>query len=510
MFINGFSRILGVAHEPWETEVFSEFFREAKKKFGRTDSFLLVADPYQVYQRKSYLRLRALIHDAPFGHSVVFSELFNWSRVLRRDGQELNFLERNLAICEKLGLDNLEPLVEVDIPLSPWERCPYYYPMDHQRKLRIAALIAERVLKVLEDFNPECVYFIEDENIVKWVVARWAERNGVPVRVFRGARYKDYLKVDSFFFSRPRANTNSVPPYSKKLGFSGESLYESNMAGGDKAVLRRLAEHPIRESSKVIFGVPRIIIRQLINSVLSRRFPFFWVRVYISSPLRSMVFAVQRELRLVRYAFFRKRIFTEELPEKEFILLALHMRPESSVLTQGAGVTDEGLAIELINQMKTLGIDEISLVVLENPSMVSDRPLEFYRGLLKEAGDGRIVLLDPKANTREVIEGATGVVTISGTVALEASTMGVPVHVAGRPDYLQAIASEGADLSGFLEQVRAGSGPVSEDVGPYLNSIQEAGVRGPLGWNSISTKEALDITVSNLFSLMALGTGSSK
>ena len=69
------------------------------------------------------------------------------------------------------------------------------------------------------------------------------------------------------------------------------------------------------------------------------------------------------------------------------------------------------------------------LVVKEHPAMYGLRPLAVYRALRWRPG---LTLLHPAVDSRSLIAGAALVVTVTGTVGLEAYLMGKPTLAFGR------------------------------------------------------------------------------
>jgi hypothetical protein len=161
---------------------------------------------------------------------------------------------------------------------------------------------------------------------------------------------------------------------------------------------------------------------------------------------------------------------------------------------------DEDL-VEIVARVLGSLDPSIACVVLENPSMVCDRPYSFYRKL---KGFGNVVICDPTVPTQWLVQRSLGLLTISGTLALEASIHKIPVHVAGYPEYLQAIRSHGTeDIPQFLESCVAGRGPLStEAVLSYLETYAVERWRCELGWNTFSSLGDRDLASSIMLEML--------
>lgn len=191
----------------------------------------------------------------------------------------------------------------------------------------------------------------------------------------------------------------------------------------------------------------------------------------------------------------------EDIPEKYF-LIPLHYRPESSTLTQGFGVADEDLVEEVSKILEEMD-SAITCVVLENPSMVGLRRNSTYKSFLCR---DNVLLADPALETQSLVQNALGVLTVSGTAALEASLHDVPVHVVGRPDYLEAMQSVGFESIGlFLESAASLSAPSSaSSVRKYIDRMRTEGEKGSLGWSSVKSEKNQEEAVAMILKLLRL------
>lgn len=110
---------------------------------------------------------------------------------------------------------------------------------------------------------------------------------------------------------------------------------------------------------------------------------------------------------------------------KQYAIYFLHVQPE---------ITVEGMAFDYQDQVDTLRKllaslpADMDLVVKEHSPMLGYRPLEVYNQLVHMPG---LIIADTHEDSHKLITQASVVVTLAGTVALEAVLYGIPAIVLG-------------------------------------------------------------------------------
>ena len=132
---------------------------------------------------------------------------------------------------------------------------------------------------------------------------------------------------------------------------------------------------------------------------------------------------VRMKLRMIR----NKRQL-DELPHKSIIakptgsqyaLFALHKQPEASVDVMGGIYTNQLALIEVLSKSLPM---QYTLLVKEHSNAIGDRGSEFYRTILSL---GNVTLVAPSANSHELLKHVDVVFSVSGTIGMEASLLGV-------------------------------------------------------------------------------------
>lgn len=120
----------------------------------------------------------------------------------------------------------------------------------------------------------------------------------------------------------------------------------------------------------------------------------------------------------IKFKLFQKKYFrikndNDQLP-KEFILFPLQMTPESSINTLEQYFINQERMIELLRLNMP---HNFYLLVKEHPVMVGLRKTSFYYDLYRRSG---VILVNHDVNTKELMQKSKLIVTVTGTVGLEA------------------------------------------------------------------------------------------
>lgn len=492
------SRILFVAYEPWETELGDGFLRKLKNKFPSMELALVIADPYQVQNEKNLRYLRNVAYSGDYRTYVIFEDMRNWQRTIRNSSEPVSFDRLNcLAIRE--GVDGIGSILKSEIHFYPRERCPLYTPMTDSQISTAARLVMEQCLSAINDFEPSLIVSVGEQYLVKNIIASLAQARGIELRIIRHARFKDFLKCDPFFMpdlkvkpGAPLKLPSKVSSDPAPLRDLNGVLYDDNLASSWAGFTHKARNQPVLSTIESVAASVRKVVRLAFVLIYKRSLPFYGLRYFVPMYFRTLVYYSAKLLRQLRFIWMpRGFVGMDSLPEK-FFLVPLHYRPESSTLTLGEGLEDEDVILRVSDELRS--IDEpVVCVVLEHPAMIEDRKIGWYRRNSKR----NIVFADPVISTQQLIRGSIGVITVSGTAALEASLAGIPAHVMGRPEFAPSINSRGPErLAEFILGCVEGSELSSKDsVTEYFAEIQETGWRGNLGWSIVKSPQQLSRAV---------------
>ena len=137
--------------------------------------------------------------------------------------------------------------------------------------------------------------------------------------------------------------------------------------------------------------------------------------------LHDMVVKHKLHMRPVHYAAAKsqwKKLFEQPVAGEKFVLFTLHKQPEHSVDVQGARFSNQ---YEMIKGIARELPADVRLYVKEHRNCLGDRSPSDLKKIKRLPG---VRLIDPMVDAHELIVGSEAVVTISGTIALEAALHG--------------------------------------------------------------------------------------
>jgi hypothetical protein len=126
-------------------------------------------------------------------------------------------------------------------------------------------------------------------------------------------------------------------------------------------------------------------------------------------------------MRPIRYALAKaqwSKIFEQPVPGEKFVLFTLHKQPEHSIDVQGARHSNQ---FEVVKSIARNLPADVTLYIKEHRNCLGDRSARELRRYKDLPG---VRLIDPFVDAHDLVETCECVVTISGTIALEAALHG--------------------------------------------------------------------------------------
>jgi hypothetical protein len=201
--------------------------------------------------------------------------------------------------------------------------------------------------------------------------------------------------------------------------------------------------------------LPFIYLKKRISRKYNDPYAYLYYRQY-AAVLQPILF-------YFRY-LFNRRYFRLPEPGQKFVLFPLHFQPEASTCVCAAKYEKQLFFIDSL--AKSLPSDTV-LYVKEHTAFLGHRASSFYRALQNYPN---VVLIDPWASTRALIQASQAVTTLTGTAGWEAMLLQKPVVVGGTVFYENAPGVMRAeDIYGSYERLmRSYRQPERSEIVLYL------------------------------------------
>ena len=317
-----------------------------------------------------------------------------------------------------------QPVIEVDLKSVPlvWTG---------SRTKQFMCVTYKRLEKEIGNFDPDFI-LLEKVTAPFRMAWRLAQEKGVPVGKFMPVRFwpeRLYLETGIGYDWR-------------EARIAYDEMRERPMTGAELTKVKQRL-HTIRhEKTKPAYlqtehakGAPNFIKRLYSTRLFSGLYAWLGrrARTYARNPqvLPGKVFSpiakyvrYRNGLKGKRYLLKHQTSF-DKIRERKYAIYFLHVQPE---------ITVDGMAFDYQDQESTLRSilaslpADMDLVVKEHSPMLGFRPLESYNQLVHMPG---MVIANTHEDSHKLITHASVVVTLTGTVALEAVLYGIPAIVLG-------------------------------------------------------------------------------
>jgi len=275
-------------------------------------------------------------------------------------------------------------------------------------------------------FKPRAMITAFGDNIFTYIAAIVAEENGIPVFLPQSSFLNEGGAMESGYFGNTRY-LESFAMIRRYLDLRSRPLTEEERRRAERFVdvllgyegnktlsyiyQRKDYEKPITPQFANLLSYLRD------NASKDRNVEFY--KISFGRKLRANYLRTYRLWRLRKFIAAQHT----EIPS-ESVLFAMHFQPEASTLVNGIWYSNQIALIETLSKALPLGY---TLVVKEHPRGRGMRPLWQYRHI---ADLHNVIISD--APSKEIVRRCQMVVSVSGSIGLEALALDKPVLMLGQ------------------------------------------------------------------------------
>lgn len=345
-------------------------------------------------------------------------------------------------------------------------------------------LNCRKVKEIFDEYLPNAVIDIDNAELVRSIIYSVCQSRGVEYRTLESTRLEDMWYINETF--GVGIGTEFESTFLNMTIDSRDLLEVNTYRSIQNASVAEYRKHSVIKNRNGSFLNDMRLLLTRIKS-LSKKFVknhskigMFFRRDYIAGYAHSVIFFLLYSLRK-RFLLSELNYYFNDVKEgDQYVFFPLHLIPESTTAVKTPLFLNELDLIKIVSRALPVGV---SLYVKEHGAMIGERPLSFYREVLRIPGV-KFLKLNQFDTSLEWIDRSKGVITLSGTTALEAAFVGkrsivladVPFSLISSIDRLMSF----DDIPKWLADLPSERLFDKESLARYLKTSRELGIKWPI------------------------------
>jgi hypothetical protein len=378
-------------------------------------------------------------HQKPDFYSRIYDENnYDFHDSCKEEYKSLNNVKEN-ADVDYDYLSNLEDKYKLSLN-AIISTDPILYTVLHGRdyldipepeiKLKWAELIAKKIEKIFKEFKPDLILTVGNNYFVKNITFHMSKHEEIKYLSILNARVLDkYVAFDNLGINTPRIIVEKI----KTIGIKNKEEAENLIHSLSNDAVALYSSHNDIISNIAASTFITSALEAFKSSLFSLYVEIFKRNNFKKNHLGNKLF--KGLIYTFRNDVFRKTlikkssVFAKTIDKKtKYYYMALHVIPESTILTQSEDYNEEAYIIDICRKLPI----DTCLIVKENIEMLGMRPLSFYKKL---NSIHNLVLVNPFMPSLQLIKGSLGTISVCGTVSLEAALLNKRSIIIGMPEY---------------------------------------------------------------------------
>jgi len=346
-----------------------------------------------------------------------------------------------------------------------------FYKFNYTNSIEIISQIYQFINYILQTEKPDLVINEPPANIFTEVAYHLCKKYNILYLGLIGSRIKrrvdiydlEYTcsKYEEYFNGLSIENIFSLEEKFAKEFIKNFVSHKQLPSGANNPLLYFQKINLMRYYSKRFKQVYQSRLCYLKNRKIFKYFDYESEAV-LKSSFQAPLNALQRKFR----SFYQRRIF-ESTNNDDYFLFPLHFQPEASTSVLATYFYDQ------VNTIKNIAFSlpfPYKLYVKEHPTAIGTRSGNFYKELKKIPN---VVLISPYENVEKLIKKSHGVITLTGTIGMEAAFVGKPVYILGNVFYsYHPLCRKIDNFDKLRERIKQ---DLTEDIG--FDNLEEINVR---------------------------------
>lgn len=345
------------------------------------------------------------------------------------DMDYLNNIEHKYGKNKNLN----QQIISSQMTSTPYHNRWFWCELTYEQTLYWLELNYKNAEKLLTEFAPNIILDLDTAEIQRTILNEICTIQDIPYITIEFPRYETWiiptcnlgLEPEKFFVEKYNDNLTA--------NLEKEIKDITDFANQDKIMAKRFKndstssyKYSIKDGLKhIILSTYATLYTDIISkNIIVKKFKLN-LPLY-SNPIKSLSWHYLLECRKIfLFSIFNK--YFEKPENEDYVYMPLHLIPESTTFVKSPMYIDELSIIQSVSKSLPIGW---KLYVKEHQAMLGERPLSFYKDV-KKLYNVKLVKLNYYNDPKPWIVKSKGVITISGSTALEARLLSKPSAVFG-------------------------------------------------------------------------------
>jgi hypothetical protein len=364
-----------------------------------------------------YLTKHLSSQDRPSFSSFPVTALQGWTKA--------NISHENIERLEEKYDIRLPEMMIYDISMVKYNAIPFDKMRNEEYWRRYFVTAVSYYETLLSEMSPDFIFGEGPNGLGMKVLFEVSRKMGIPYITMAGS----YVQGMTMFLYGRTAKSFALPYfYRQHQQLTAEDFHLADEIINNVRIHKQMAYYQRNYGKRIRLFPKRIskafaLFAKSVSHWKEKRDPKGRIRNLIelqSNPLWNVF--VSRWIRYNNYRYVKRRCVKQESLDN-YVVFFNHFQPEATTSVYAPYYENQDEVIE--NIIKSLG-GTVQLYIKEHSTDLGNRGKTFYEKLVKHPS---VKIIDPLANTIDLLEGCRMAFTISGTVGLEAIMLKRPVGV---------------------------------------------------------------------------------
>tara|TARA_B100001750_G_scaffold100697_1_gene79637 strand:+ start:2596 stop:4164 length:1569 start_codon:yes stop_codon:yes gene_type:complete len=294
--------------------------------------------------------------------------------------------------------------------------------------------------RVMREFKPDFMVSFICTTLLEYLADYFSRDAKIPFLNLRATRVENYMHFAPSVEEPSKVLKDTYKNLNLDLVSQSELLMktENFLEETKKSIIKYEGVFlPNQRPPQSKFALPKlkkifVNIKEMLKQEYDFRFRFIKTDRHLPGFIKPIIYRIILNpimVKRINHYLMGLYVTKDQLGTMDYAFFPLHIEPEVTLLVYARNFTNQ---IEVVRSIALNLPVGMNLIVKEHPAAVGKRPISYYKKLLEIPN---VRLIAPNMETKEIIDSAKLITTISGSVGFEGALMKKPVLLIGHAPY---------------------------------------------------------------------------